>query len=397
MSDFTLEFTLKQHTPLIHFQRDQAGATLRATEVKAKLDRFIISKLLITPSSNSLNQLLKDAVWKNWLIGGSQAKNPSFDYKIKISDIDSQTLKGTTPLISTHDVGKWIKSRQVRVCIFTYHNALKTVIESYYHEFFALANFGKRQSKGWGSFYPETDEDKFEDLLKASGKPIYKKFLNTKDNADIFYKTVIDVWRLLKSGKNSNNIYRKSMVFKYMAGKGFRWDKRCIKQDLDKLIKEKKLQYDLAGNKPPVDSQSHETGCSDDNNDCFNWNDNPTFTGEYRFVRAMLGLPEIYEFKTTDRGVSYQVGFANADVERFKSPVTFKIFNNVLYAIAEPMPPGIFNKKFFTTVKPKNNNKHQDVNPLNLPSVLTTPTLKEFNLVEFLDEYFPCVGLKRIK
>ena len=39
----TLKVTLKQHTPLIHFQHDQYGATLRASEVKPKLDRFIIA------------------------------------------------------------------------------------------------------------------------------------------------------------------------------------------------------------------------------------------------------------------------------------------------------------------------------------------------------------------
>ena len=37
-----LDIKLKQHTPLIHFQHDQEGATLRASEVKPKLDRFII-------------------------------------------------------------------------------------------------------------------------------------------------------------------------------------------------------------------------------------------------------------------------------------------------------------------------------------------------------------------
>ena len=39
-----LEFTLRQHTPMIHFQSDQAGATLRATELKPKLDRYLIEK-----------------------------------------------------------------------------------------------------------------------------------------------------------------------------------------------------------------------------------------------------------------------------------------------------------------------------------------------------------------
>ena len=32
---------LKQWTPLLHFQADQSGACLRATEVKPKQDRFV--------------------------------------------------------------------------------------------------------------------------------------------------------------------------------------------------------------------------------------------------------------------------------------------------------------------------------------------------------------------
>jgi len=44
MSKFKLEFTLKQHTPLIHFQSNQKGATLRATELKPKLDKFLIEQ-----------------------------------------------------------------------------------------------------------------------------------------------------------------------------------------------------------------------------------------------------------------------------------------------------------------------------------------------------------------
>lgn len=40
----TLKVTLKQHTPLIHFQHDQHGATLRASEVKPKLDKYIVQK-----------------------------------------------------------------------------------------------------------------------------------------------------------------------------------------------------------------------------------------------------------------------------------------------------------------------------------------------------------------
>ena len=67
---FKVEFTLKQHTPIIHFQSDQVGATLRATELKPKFDRFLINyvfkndkkqyqEYLIDKDKNALNYKVK--------------------------------------------------------------------------------------------------------------------------------------------------------------------------------------------------------------------------------------------------------------------------------------------------------------------------------------------------
>ena len=39
---YSISFTLKQHTPLIHFQHNLPGATLRSTELKSALDKFLI-------------------------------------------------------------------------------------------------------------------------------------------------------------------------------------------------------------------------------------------------------------------------------------------------------------------------------------------------------------------
>ena len=44
MYSFQKEYDLKAHSPLIHFQHGSDGATLRVTEVKPKLDRYIIYK-----------------------------------------------------------------------------------------------------------------------------------------------------------------------------------------------------------------------------------------------------------------------------------------------------------------------------------------------------------------
>ena len=64
----TLTVKLKQHTPILHFQPEMAteGATLRATELKPKLDRYIIANYgklipkewLVDPRNNTIRYLL---------------------------------------------------------------------------------------------------------------------------------------------------------------------------------------------------------------------------------------------------------------------------------------------------------------------------------------------------
>lgn len=74
---YKLEIKLKQHTPLIHFQHNQEGATLRASEVKPKLDKYIIRKLKESGEYN-------DGVQKGWI----KTKNGKewLDYKMRIDD-----------------------------------------------------------------------------------------------------------------------------------------------------------------------------------------------------------------------------------------------------------------------------------------------------------------------
>ena len=73
---YKIEFTLKQHTPIIHFQHDQDGATLRATEVKPKLDRFIIEKL----EKSGVNNI--ETGWFN------NIEKKSLDYQMHITSDD---------------------------------------------------------------------------------------------------------------------------------------------------------------------------------------------------------------------------------------------------------------------------------------------------------------------
>ncbi len=76
MNDYILTFKLKQHTPIIHFQHDQHGATLRASELKPKLDKFLIK-----------NFKEEEIDYKKWLIG--KGEHDALDYKVKIENVSN--------------------------------------------------------------------------------------------------------------------------------------------------------------------------------------------------------------------------------------------------------------------------------------------------------------------
>ena len=44
MGGCILKYELVQQTPMIHFQHNETGACIRASELKPKLDRFLIKK-----------------------------------------------------------------------------------------------------------------------------------------------------------------------------------------------------------------------------------------------------------------------------------------------------------------------------------------------------------------
>lgn len=76
---YCVTYTLQQHTPLIHFQHAEAGATLRATEVKPKLDRYLAERLKAVnvqiPASWLLRQTAEESA------GGSNEYH--FNYKLR--------------------------------------------------------------------------------------------------------------------------------------------------------------------------------------------------------------------------------------------------------------------------------------------------------------------------
>lgn len=322
MSKFERRFQLIQHTPIIHFQGNQMGATLRASELKPKLDEFLKDKI-------------KDREdFKEWLI---PEQEDALDYKVKVvmkQPYDSEATSPKNAPMYFGDTGANKKSKdgdnsnkketkylnytkgQLEVVIFSFYSGLLEEIKTNFAEFLFLTNFGTRQSKGYGSFFlADCGEFKFPSLP-------YIKFPKSdlqNEKPEIIFQIIQYYYQLLKSGINypkiiTRNIggkkirlngesmyYRKGYLLQFSEKYGYTWEKKWMK---DKFIKK-------------LDSKPNNQ----------------------KFVRALLGLGPSFMFipeskiinprdgKVYPKGsypLNITVTHKEEKITRYKSPITFK-------------------------------------------------------------------------
>lgn len=377
----TLKVTLKQHTPLIHFQHDQEGATLRASEVKPKLDKFILTKL----GNGDYQQGFEIAKQKGWIINGGKNDCKALDYKMRITASGNEFSNHS--IVSENNIG--IKNTDIVCTILIKNERLKNIIDSQIKDFFIIHNFGKRQSKGYGSFY----------ILGTTVNDI-KNVLKTHSQDCLFSKTftggsfeneINKAWSKLKSGQNTP--YQKSRIFKYSSSKKITWEKRFLKIELIDLIDNDPSLPDLLYTHEPLD-------CSkDEDRETYNgWENNQdlfiTHKNDYGyyFMRALLGLPELYEFRSNIGNKIFQIKIKGVNVERFKSPVTFKVYQNHIYSFLDSDCQKILNQRFYFEFYLK---EGRDKRVLKEEEVsLSTP--KNFDIRNFLLSYMPTVEFNRI-
>ena len=391
----TLKVTLKQHTPLIHFQHDQDGATLRASEVKPRLDKYILNKL--TPEERTQGE--KDG----WIKKGNE--KVWLDYKMNIRAcgkkkefliasllsssciIDENngtinesslpfTILRTTPFFAQESVNSSNKQEDspvfykkknkedkydflydednwesigkkglmwdsLEMKLSSIHDALINRIDSCLTDFFICTNFGTRSSKGFGSFTRICDNETVLKALKSNYKFVYKKS-KTINNLGIVFKTIKEDYQLIKSGVNHNG-YTKSILFCYAVKKmenNPRWEKRFFKKAVkDKMGYNKRL-FDR--NNPPI--------YDIDGN--MRWEDPQKY--EYRYLRALLGLAEQFEFLLEykqdgawrrDKRNKLVIKPKVSEVERYESPIIFKIINGVIYIVGNDVNKGLLGKQ----------------------------------------------------
>lgn len=324
---FKLIIKLKQHTPMIHFQADQEGATLRGSEFKPKLDKFLEGKI---NNGNYKIKIVYDALYNNTY---EIKKEKGKGYPLYFGNIAKNDQENIQFVYS---------DKPINVEFFSKDKNLLKIIGDNICEFLSQTNFGTRQSKGFGSFYlDENDklykEPEYDFRFKIKIDNIKKgDFENLFENIELFYKTLrsgINKCKFDQNAKTSTTLfYFKSFLFLYAKSKQIQWDKKTIKEyffkyKLDNQIKE------------------HEKA------------DILEYSSNYKYLmRDLLGLSTSQNWKTYNATIEKNDANEGKDkIERFASPILFKpIFKNkdngsyevTVYIVLKKINQDMLDRKF---------------------------------------------------
>ncbi len=323
---FQKVYSLTPHSPLIHFQWDIDGATLRATEVKPKLDRYIFKHRKDIP--------------EEWIRNDVNGK-VSLDYKMRIvatENNDTIQLGRNTPydiyygnMGDNAQVKKGVMNK-AKLTISCFHEKLLDYIDKIIGDFFIVTNFGTMQSKGFGSFTVDEKDDNNNhdyicDLLKNEYTDKGKCYMFQSEHGKTF-KQIKAVYSLMKSGINFSRSYHRSMLFEYahnMKVKG-----KIVNMGNEKAwMKQKKISPALNRSgryKPQKDTYS-------------------------RYVRALLGIGETIEYQDNGPKVKVTIKETSGTVERLDSPILFKVIGDTVYFVGRKPNEEIYGKTFLFSSK----------------------------------------------
>jgi hypothetical protein len=337
---YKISFTLKQQTPLIHFQHEQEGATLRATEVKPKLDRFIITQL---GEGNYENGVLV-ARNRHWIIGDKDVS--PLDYKLIIAPVYSNkkiigegrnnSMEPFFGNLGQEYIGNekaLVYSDEIIVAsIMTTNKALydELIYSEKLVKFFALNNFGTRQSKGFGSFtireinkvvvkFPSSIYSFYFDL-PIEGNAWFETYKAIFKKVNLFYKAIRSGLNEIRGqAAGAPRLYFKSLLYQYVAYYlNSQWDKKTVKKHFLNA------------------KQTTECVTYADDIVCNANTQNSNL--DYKNFKALFGLSsleswgQVFTLKKTqarfDVGSNRWVKISNVkdiEISRFKSPMFFKI------------------------------------------------------------------------
>lgn len=318
-----LVIELKQHTPILHFQHGQQGATLRATEVKPKLDKFIHQvferkKLslnpdwLIGPDKRALDYKMRirlkgEGRQEFWVRSisdkGIQAPNPIAIIKKSpyFAQMEAdQDLKERFDFQQWNTIGKkgLLWHYPLEITIFSLHKDLLAELSKRIEDFFICTNFGTRSDKGFGSFT----------VSRINGSAPTKQADRVLPNHfDFVYKKKYAI-------TNADAIALENEIFKIIAD-----DFMKIRNYMEAYVKNgtewgNGLEWDRNYFKKIV--QKQETDAND-----------------YLYVRGLLGLPSFYSYEQLPGEPVVNVREDSGEIERFPSPLLFKVIQGYIYIL----------------------------------------------------------------
>ena len=364
-----LELDLKCHAPIIHFQPsvNAKGATLRASEVKPKFDKYLWTK---EPEELATYELLP---YKMKFI---EKKKEVIDEKVADEYVD-------IPLYYAKDQKRMVITNP-RIVITCFDSTLQKLIVRHIKNFFIVTNFGAAQGKGYGSFTvidPEKNDQVEQEnvekiLMEEFGlKTLYKIDCNKLveklakfEAIKKIFRIIENFYKIIKGGINHKN-YIKGFLFIYMNEKGIKNEKAALKTEI--------IDNPYSSNQNKVTQESQINS----HKECY--------------VRALLGLSSSFAFKDQRKqnggavDVNIKISHADETIERFPSPLTFKVINNIVYIIPKKIDERIWEKEFvFTYELDKKRGHAHGIQPKEKPEKLKldTPALNDFCLEDFLDE-----------
>jgi hypothetical protein len=341
------EIPLKQHTPIIHFQSDQIGATLRASDIKPRIDKYL---------------------------------GPTQKYQLTISAV----MKYGYP----KDKGKELYFGDHKLCMYddikltfnTYFNDdLKDRINEVLPKVFILENFGACGNKGYGCFTIENPgQNEFQDTLKREYAGLHYWEVDTDTIKDILFQ-IKYFYSLFKSGINLQGrdpqnrdewTYYKSLLMLYFkdlvydTSHSLRWEKRGIKSHFTlNAGRNKTSKLDQTDRVIPPKEK-------------------------YRAIKPLFGYSEMQEWQSYGLNIDRR-NPANSkpikilypdDIKRIPSPLFFKVFVNNHKAIIYFM---LKNENNFMNVIYPNKTFEYSINSTIPPFKPKTP--ESFDYVKFLN------------
>ena len=184
-------FKLLQHTPIIHFK--PGDLPVRGTELKPAFDKFL-----------------------------NITKKNRYKVRIRFNNLKSFPINFRNSMYFGR--GKKYVWADVEVEFFSFDNNMIEQIKREFPKFVSQYNFASRKTKGYGSF---TTGDGF--IPPKNKKIYYFQTSNWERDLKLFYM-------YLRQGINyPGKFYSKPLIFKYACDKGFKWEKKLIKESLSEL------------------------------------------------------------------------------------------------------------------------------------------------------------------